>query len=137
MGKRYFNFAIAYGVIALISGVFYREFTKILGFTGKTNLSTIHTHYFALGMIFFLILALLEMNLSFSTEKAAKNLVILYQVGLNITGLFMLIRGLLQTWGTVLSKGMDAALSGSAGIGHIILGVTMIFLLVVIKKKVR
>ena len=41
-------------------GVFYREFTKFSGFTGKTALYVVHTHYFLLGMVFFLLLLLLE-----------------------------------------------------------------------------
>ena len=54
--KRYANTAVAYAVIAMIFGVFYREFTKFNGFTGRTVLSAIHPHYFMLGMAFFLLL---------------------------------------------------------------------------------
>ena len=60
MTKRYFNAAIVYAILAMVGGVFYREFTKYLAFTGKTNLSLVHAHYFVLGMAFFLLLALLE-----------------------------------------------------------------------------
>ena len=52
MSKRYANLALAYAVIAMIFGVFYREFTKFSHFTGTTNLSVMHTHYFLLGMFF-------------------------------------------------------------------------------------
>ena len=45
MEKRYANLALVYAVIAMVFGVFYREFTKIKYFTGQTNLSIIHTHY--------------------------------------------------------------------------------------------
>ena len=61
MIKRYFNAAIVYAGLALAGGVFYREFTKYTLFTGKTNLAFIHTHYFMLGLFFFLALALLSL----------------------------------------------------------------------------
>ena len=44
--KRYMKMALLYAVLAMIGGVFYREFTKFNGFTGKTALGVEHTHYF-------------------------------------------------------------------------------------------
>lgn len=57
--KRYMNTALVYAVLAMAGGVFYREFTKFVGFTGETTLSVVHTHYFMLGMALFLLLLLL------------------------------------------------------------------------------
>lgn len=135
MEKRYANLALVYAVIAMIFGVFYREFTKFEQFTGRTNLSVMHTHYFLLGMFFFLILLLIEKNFAFSGQKQVGVLLITYQLGLNITGLGFLMRGLTQVWGTSLSRGMDASISGIAGIGHIFLGVSLILLLLKIRKR--
>ena len=135
MEKRYANLALVYAVIAMIFGVFYREFTKFEQFTGRTNLSVMHTHYFLLGMFFFLILMLIEKNFVFSGQKQVGVLLITYQLGLNITGLGFLMRGLTQVWGTSLSRGMDASISGIAGIGHIFLGVSLILLLLKIRKR--
>ena len=53
--KRYMNISLLYAILAMVGGVFYREFTKFNGFTGKTALGVVHTHYFLLGMIFFLL----------------------------------------------------------------------------------
>ncbi len=50
--KRYMNLALLYAILAMVSGVFYREFTKFNGFTSKTTLGVVHTHYFLLGMVF-------------------------------------------------------------------------------------
>lgn len=136
MEKRYANLALVYAVIAMIFGVFYREFTKFEQFTGRTNLSVMHTHYFLLGMFFFLILMLIEKNFAFSGQKQVGVLLITYQLGLNITGLGFLMRGLTQVWGTSLSRGMDASISGIAGIGHIFLGVSLVLLLLKIRKRV-
>lgn len=134
MIKRYANLAFAYAVIAIIFGVFYREFTKFSHFTGRTNLAFLHAHYFLLGMFFFLALMLIEKVLPFSDRNTGK-LLIAYQAGLNITGLGFLMRGLTQVWGTELSRGLDASISGIAGIGHILLGVCLILLLLKIRKR--
>lgn len=50
--KRYVNAAFLYAVLAMAGGVFYREFTKFNGFSAKTTLGVVHTHYFLLGMVF-------------------------------------------------------------------------------------
>ena len=135
MAKRYANLALVYGIAAMVFGVFYREFTKFSHFSGKTNLSVMHTHYFMLGMFFFLMLMVIEKVLAFS-DKGVGKAVVVYQVGLNITGIGFLVRGLTQVWGTELSRGMDASISGTAGIGHILMGVCMVVLLVRIRKAV-
>ena len=44
--KRYINYSIVYAVLAMVSGVFYREFTKLNGYTDWTTLAVVHTHYF-------------------------------------------------------------------------------------------
>ena len=136
MIKRYLNTAILYAILAMIFGVFYREFTKFNHFTGKTNLSVMHTHYFLLGMFFFLFLMLLEQNFGFSSQPNTGKLLVTYQLGLNITALGFLMSGLTQVWGTALSRTMDASISGIAGIGHILMGVSLILLLLKIKKQV-
>lgn len=132
--KRYMNLALLYAVLAMVGGVFYREFTKWNGFTAKTTLSVVHTHYFLLGMVFFLLL-LLEKSFSFTGAKTGRVLAV-YQVGLNLTGVMFVVRGVTQVLGTVLSSGMSAAISGVAGIGHILLGVSLTLLLVQIRRSV-
>lgn len=134
MGKHYANLSFMYAIIAMIAGVFYREYTKFNHFSGQTNLSVMHTHYFLLGMLFFLALMLAEKVLSFS-DKNTKKIVVIYQIGLNITGLGFLLRGLTQVWGTQLSTAMDASISGIAGIGHITIGVCILLFLVKIKRQ--
>ena len=135
MERRYANLALIYVVTAMVFGVFYREFTKFSEFTGQTNLSVIHTHYFMLGMFFFLVLMLVEKAIAFSDQGAGR-IVAAYQFGLNITGLGFLMRGLTQVRGTDLSRGMDASISGIAGIGHIVTGVCIVLLLLKIRKSV-
>ena len=131
--KRYANTALVYAVLAAVAGVFYREFTKIQGFTGRTTLSMVHTHYFALGMLLFLVLLALEKQLAF-TDKAVGRVLVVFHLGLNVTAVTLLARGVVQVLGTPVSTALNASLSGVAGIGHILLGVSLILLLLRIRK---
>lgn len=133
--KRYMNASLLYALLAMVGGVFYREFTKFNGFTARTSLGVVHTHYFLLGMVFFLLLLLLEKSFSFTGAKAKRALTT-YHIGLNMTAVMLVVRGIPQVLGTELSTGMTAAISGVAGIGHILLGVSMVMLLLQIKRAV-
>ena len=134
--KRYINAALLYAVLAMVGGVFYREFTKFSGFSAKTTLSVVHTHYFLLGMVFFLLLLLLEKSFSFTGGKTGRVLLV-YHIGLNLTAVMLVVRGLTQVLLPSISSGMSAAISGIAGIGHILLGVSLVMLLVQVKRSVR
>ena len=133
--KRYINAALLYAILAMAGGVFYREFTKFNGFTGKTTLSVVHTHYFLLGMVLFLLLLLLEKSFSFTGPKTGLVLAV-YHVGLNLAALMLVVRGVAQVLSPGPSSGMSAAISGMAGIGHILLGVSLVILLVQIRRSV-
>ena len=133
--KRYANTALLYAILAMVGGVFYREFTKFNSFTAKTTLSVVHTHYFLMGMEFFLVLFMLEKAFSFKGARTGRELA-LYHVGLNLTAVMLVVRGVFQVLGTSLSAGMNAAISGIAGIGHILLGVSLILMLLQIKHSV-
>ena len=133
--KRCMNASLLYAILAMVGGVFYREFTKFNGFTARTTLGVVHTHYFLLGMVFFLLLLLLEKNFSFMGAKT-KRVLTAYQVGLNLTAVMFVVRGVPQVLRTELSTGMNAAISGIAGIGHILLGISMVMLLLQVRKSV-
>lgn len=135
MMKRYINASLLYAVLAMVGGVFYREFTKFNDFTAQTTLSVVHTHYFLLGMAVFLLLLLLEKSFSFTNAKTERVLVV-YHIGLNLTAVMLVVRGVTQVLAMELSSGMSAAISGIAGIGHILLGISMVLLLVQIKHSV-
>lgn len=126
--KRYINYSIVYAVLALVpGGVFYREFIKMNGCTAFTTLSVVHTHYFILGMMFFLILGLVSMNINLKNNRA----VLFYNVGLKLMAIMLVVRGIVQ----VLDLNVVSAfISGVSGIGHIILGVSLILILLDIKK---
>ena len=127
MKKRYINYSIVYAVLVMVGGVFYREFTKMNGYTAWTTLSVVHTHYFILSMMFFLILGLVSMNINLKINRA----VLFYNIGLNLTAIMLVVRGIVQVLGF---KVVSTLISGIAGIGHIVLGVSLILILLDIKK---
>ncbi len=134
--KRWANSALVYGILALVFGVFYREFTKAMGFTGHTALSVVHTHYFALGVLLPLVLLALEKLFLLSESRLAKWFTPCFHVGLNLTMAMMVARGLVQVLLPELSKGLDASISGMAGLGHMALGTGIVLMLVAVKSRV-
>jgi len=135
--KKYLKAAIIYAIIGLSSGVFYRELTKILDYTDRTRLSLIHGHYVSLGLFFFLFLLVLEKQFSWSKAKNSKLFVTLYHIGLNVSGIGFLMRGLTEVLDTEMSKGLSASISGISGIGHILLAVSILMILVRVGKSIQ
>ena len=86
-------------------------------------------------MIVLLLLLLLEKNFSFTSAKTDRILVV-YHAGLNLTAVMLMVRGVTQVLGTALSSGMDAAISGMGGIGQILLGVSLVLLLLQIRRSI-
>lgn len=132
--KKYLNWALLYAILGMAGGVFYREFTKALGFTGKTQLSTLHTHFFVLGMLLSLMAALFAAATDLQGRKPFRCFPPLYHAGMSLTAAMMLLRGILQALAAPLSRGLDAAMSGLAGLGHILLAAGLICFLLALRK---
>lgn len=132
--KKSINYALCYAILAMIGGVFYREFTKFNDFEGITALGKVHTHFFALGMIMYLIIALFARHYDLYGERMFKVFRAIYNVGVPLTGIMLVVRGVFDVLGTELSKGANAAISGIAGIEHILVGVGIVLLLISLKK---
>lgn len=132
--KRLINYALGYAIAAMLSGVFYREFTKFNGFTGVTILGKVHTHLFTLGMMIFLIAALFTVHTSMMEQKQFKLFMITYNIGLLLTTLMMLARGILQVLEVEFSAGISATISGVSGVGHILTSLGIILLLLSLRK---
>lgn len=132
--KKYLNLAMGYAIAAMAGGVFYREFTKWNHFSGITMLSKVHAHLFMLGMMVFLLVALFSRQMDLEKEKSFRRFFLIYNIGLPLTVLMMLVRGIIQVKETALSAGADAAISGIAGIGHILLSIGLLLLLATLKR---
>lgn len=134
--KKYVNYALTYAAAAMAGGVFYREFTKWNGFSGTTTLGKVHTHLFILGMLMFMLVALFAKDSSLHAQKTFRAFLKVYNIGVSLTAVMMIVRGISQVLRITLSSGADAAISGIAGIGHILVGTGIILLLVSLKKQV-
>lgn len=136
-GVNLLNMAITYGVMGLCGGVFYREFTKYYGFNAGTHLGKLHVHTLVLGMVVTILFYLLVRNLDEESLANLKKPLNIYNFGLIFTVANMMLIGIYE----VVSKGTaavnQAAMDGVSGIGHIFLGVGMIYTMVIIKKKME
>ena len=122
--------AHVYMILGLVSGLYYRELTKAKDFTGDSQLGIVHTHILALGMLFFLIVLVLEKQFTLTSGKLFDAFFWVYNAGLALTIGMMLVRGTM----TVLGHQAGAALDGISGLGHITITLGLIFFFVNLGK---
>lgn len=133
--KKIINTAMTYLVLGLAAGVFYREFTKWNGFTGKTTLGVVHTHLLVLGMLFFLLVALFgRQEPALLEQKTFCRFYILYNIALPFLSCMMVVRGILQVQSVELTKSVNAMISGIAGISHILMAAALFMFFIALKK---
>ena len=132
--KKYINISMIYAIVAMVGGVFYREFSKFNDFEGITMLSKVHTHLFMLGMLVFLIVALFDRNNDLNSLKTFRVFMWIYNIGISLTAVMMVVRGIIQVRKCEISSAVNSSISGIAGIGHILTGVGIILLLVSLKR---
>ncbi len=136
--KKLINTSFIYLILALAAGVFYREFTKFNGFIGDTTLSVLHTHLLILGMFFFLVYALFTKAYpQLSDSPKTKKFYIGYNVSVFFFTVTLLVRGIVQVLNVELSSGANAAISGIAGISHILLTINLVYFFTILKKVVK
>ncbi|MDO5495728.1 MAG: DUF2871 domain-containing protein [bacterium] len=134
MLMRFFYSAGTWAGIGLVSGVYWREFTKLSGFEGHTQLATAHTHALALGMLVFMGMLALQ-RLFPLTDRAAGRVVWLYNAGLGLTWGMMVLKGTLQVLGIEFAE--SPMLSGFHGLGHMIIAGTLLYYFLQLRKSVR
>lgn len=123
--KKYIFLSLFYAILAMVGGIFYREFTKIYDFVQPTTLSVVHVHLFVLGMIFMLILGLYQEKLSISKNALYRRSLIFYNLFLIFMVLTLVIKGILQVTGGSFST----PLVFLSGLSHIGLGVSLFLIL--------
>lgn len=133
--KKHIKIAFAYAVAAMACGVFYREFTKGMDFTGVTALGKVHTHLFMLGTVVFLLTALFDSRLNLTDSKLYKPFMVIYNIGVPAASAMMLARGVVQVCGTALSDGGNAAISGVSGIAHVITAAGLVLFFIMLIKR--
>lgn len=132
--KKIFNAAFTYMIIGVLSGLFYREFTKANDFpSGEfTQLGLVHTHLLTLGFIVLLIVLAFDKVFGLSGTKLFSWFFWLYNVGVILTASMMVWHGSL----TVLGEESNAMIAGIAGLGHIALSVSLVLFFLALRKKV-
>lgn len=134
MRKSYYA-AHVYMIIGVVSGLFYREFTKAEDFTGDTQLGLVHTHVLTLGMIGFLIVLALDKLFRLSGTRLFTAFFWFYNAGIAVSTGMMAVHGIL----TVLGRDEDhiaEIVPLTAGLGHILLTVGLVLLFVLLGKRV-
>ncbi|MGX7107952.1 DUF2871 domain-containing protein [Facklamia miroungae] len=134
--KKYIDLSIFYFVLAMISGVFYREFYKFMDFRGDSTLGTLHVHLMVLGVLVFLLVIILAKLFPIEQNKNMKRFMIVYNVGLLMLTATLTTRGIVQVNGIALSAAANGALSGIAGLSHILLAIGWLFLLLILRKTI-
>lgn len=129
--KKLFNLSFFYLILGLALGVFFREFTKLNDFSGATTLNVAHTHTLVLGFIFFLVIVILEKVFTISNIKYFNIWLITYNIGLLSLISTLVARGILE----ILNKDF-AGLPHIAGTSHAILGLSLIWFMIILKKSI-
>lgn len=134
MLNRLFFSAGTWAGLGLISGLYWREFTKINEFEGQTMLSTAHTHALALGMLMFLVVLALAKVFSIP-EKSGKLFALLYNIGLGFTFGAMVVKGTLQVLELPIAE--SKMWPGFAGLGHMLIAGTLVYFFLFLMKAVK
>lgn len=126
--------SIVYALLGLMGGVFYREFSKAFNYLTATSLNFVHLHLLVLGFIFYLVLFAIFKNEDVSKLKRP---LLIYNIGLGWTVTSFMVRGIYTITSNGYAPFKDAALSGIAGLGHIVLGVGLIYTLITLLKQIN
>lgn len=133
--KKFINIAFIYAILGISCGVFYREFTKFLGFTGKTTLAFTHLHYIVLGSVMFLIVGIFSCLTDLEKNKKFKPFMIIYNIGLNFVVIMFIVKGIFQSLEITLDKTGLAIQSGVSGLAHITMTIGIVFLFLTLKSS--
>ena len=132
--KKTLNIAIAYFAAAMAGGVFFREFTKFYHYTGTTALARLHGHLLVLGTGLFLFLALACKAIGIDRARHFSKFLVLYNIALPGMAVMMLARGVVQVAGVQHLGMWDSAISGLAGLMHILMLAALVLLFICLKQ---
>lgn len=133
--RRLYIASFAYMAAGVLSGLFYREFTKLNDFPegAPTQLGLAHTHLLTLGFIVLLIVLVLEKVFALARSKLFGWFFWLYNAGVVLTSAMLIWHGML----TVLGEESSKMIAGIAGTGHILLTAGMILLFLALGRALK
>ncbi len=126
--KSLYYISITYLLVGLFAGLFHHEFAYYTNFTGVSTLKYVHPHALFLGTLVFMIMPIFVKVFSVDKSKYFKKFIVTYNLGLFMSLLFMVIRGITQLFQMQISSFYDHMIGGLAGIGHVILSIGLYFL---------
>ena len=85
-------------------------------------------------MVMFLIVALFSTKFDLEQAKHFSLFMILYNGGLILSAIMMIIRGILQVKAIALSAMANGMISGIAGLGHMAMGIGLLIFLFILRK---
>lgn len=120
--------AFGYMTVGVLSGLFYREFTKLNGFEegAPGQLGLAHTHLLALGFFATLTFLVLEKLFNLSQHRKLYTWFFwLYNAGVVLTATMLIVHGSMTVLGIEGSK----MIAGIAGMGHMLItaGLAVLF----------
>lgn len=126
--------AFAYLLVGVASGLYFRELTKLTGWTegAPTQLGVAHTHLLTLGFIVLLIVMALEKVFALSRSRLFTWFFWVYNAGVILTAGMLVLHGSMTVLGIETSK----AIAGIAGTGHILVTAGLILLMLALRKPV-
>ena len=134
--QRLLRTAFAYMLLGVVSGLFYREYTKATDTVGiDSQLSILHTHLLALGMLVFLVVLALDALFSLTGRRSFSVFYWTYNIGLLVTVVMQAVRGMLTLDGQDPAA-TSAAIPGIAGLGYILLTIGLVALFVALRAAI-
>ncbi|NYI69597.1 hypothetical protein GGQ54_000157 [Naumannella cuiyingiana] len=134
MGRKIYLATAVWTALGLASGLFYREFTKLNGFTGDTQLAVAHTHALALGTTVGLVVLGLRQVFGLTGRRFAAWFW-LWNAGLALTFGTLVAKGSLQVLGSAAAD--SKMLAGIAGLGHMSLTAALVLLFLALAPRLR
>lgn len=132
--RRLFSASFVYLLTGVLSGLFYREFTKLHDFPegSFTQLGLAHTHLLTLGFIVLLVVLALDKLFGLSGSRLFGWFFWLYNAGVILTSAMLIWHGSL----TVIGQESSKMIAGIAGTGHILLTAAMVLLFLALGRAI-
>ncbi|WP_406505408.1 DUF2871 domain-containing protein [Streptomyces sp. NBC_00212] len=131
--RKSYHAAHLYVIFGVVSGLYHREFTKLHGFGGRTQLALVHTHLLALGMLAFLVVLALDKLFEPSGAGLFTAFFWVYNAGVVLSVAMMFVHGSQ----TLLGRPVPVEVSLAAGLGHILLTAGLVLLFVLIGRRLK
>jgi len=123
-------------ILGLVGGVFYREFTKVYGFTDSTYLGKVHVHALVLGFLSLLVFySIVFRSNKKDLTKSLRRPIYLWVSGLLLSIVMMMIHGIIEVTGNYYGSIPEAAISGIAGMGHILLSAGIVWSMLILSRE--